>query len=210
MSKMMKVASTLALAATASTALAWHDGSNCVPMPTAEQQKAFAEQQQAMMDQQRKAMEQAFAARKQFADEQIARMKEMQAAYPSTPDFASRPFPSAPEMPAMPEFGAYPSMPEMPAFPEMGQYPAMPEMPAAMQDRMKEMDSYRDAAKKRMDERRQALKTSSEQRRAMRTSHGFGAPVYGLGRCMEAPAVSAAPAPQQQAAAPATAPTVTQ
>lgn len=214
--KMIQAASAIALAAAASGAFAWYGVPYQPPVLTQEQQQAMAEQQQAFMEQQTKAMQDAFAAQQKMAEAQMEQLKQFQAQYPVAPGFETLPVPPAPafpEVPPMPELGQYPAMPEMPAFPEFGQYPsfpaapdmAFPALPDSMQDRMKEMDAYRAESKKRMDERREAFKSMSEQRRAMRSGHSFGHPTYGMG-----PGMMGAPAPQQQAAAPAQKDTATQ
>ncbi|NEV62906.1 hypothetical protein [Thiorhodococcus minor] len=206
MSKMIKAASAIALAAATSSVFAWYAAPYQPPVMTQEQQQAMVEQQQAFMEQQTKAMQEAFEAQKKAAEERMAKLQDMQGQYPTAPGFEPFAFPAAPafpEMPQVPALGEYPAMPEMPAFPEIGRFPAAPAMPelaapalpSSIQDRMKEMDAYRAESQKRMEARRAALKAMSEQRRAMRANRPFPYPTYGT-----APGMM--PAPQQQAAAP--------
>ena len=197
MPKLIQAASALALAAATTTAFAWYAAPYSAP--TQEQHKAMVEQQQAMMEQQTKAMREAFEAQRKFAEQQIAQFQEMQAKQPALAPFPAHPFaaaPTFPEVPPVPEFGQYP---EMPKWPELGQFPSVPEMPSApaferpalpesVQERIKEMDAYREQARQQSEERRAAMKNWSEQRRAMHPHH--------------APGMTALPAPQQQAAAP--------
>jgi len=232
MSKLTQAASAIALAAATTTAFAWYAAPYQPPVPTqeqqqamAEQQKVMAEQQRAMIEQQNKAMQQAFAAQQQFAKQQAEQFQKSQTQVPG-PNSGS-PFaeaPAFPEMPPMPEMGQYPSMPEMPKMPEVGQFPAMPEMPAApafeypalpesVQARIKEMDAYREQAKQQREERRAAMKSWNEQRRAMNPHYGFGRPMAEGAPGMYpsvTPNALGAPAPQQQATAPAAKATVTQ
>lgn len=226
MSKLIQVASAIALATTTGALFA------APPQALGMTQ----EQQQAMVEQQSKAMEQAIAAQRQFIEQRAANFRPLTrhpfAADHSFPEVPPMPefgqYPNRPDMPPMPEFGQYPAMPEMsgapamerpampefgqypnrPPMPEFGQYPSMPEMPAfpamdrpalpeSFNARVKEMDAQRAQARQQMEERRAAMKSMREQRRAMYQAHGFGT-VQGL------------PCEQIQATAPAVQPTTKQ
>lgn len=181
MSKIIQAASAIALAAATSTAFAWYGAAPYQPVAPAQQQQAMAEQQRAMMEQHDQAMRDAFAARSQFAEQQLARSEQFQPQYRSHPGFAPAPFtnaPAFPEMAPMPEWRGYPEMPEMPTMPEFGQYPSMPETafpsaPDSMQERIAAMDAYRAESRKHMEERRAAMRKMHEERRTLRQSNCF-------------------------------------
>ncbi|MTW22460.1 hypothetical protein [Allochromatium palmeri] len=169
MSKLIKAASALALAAATTTAFAWYAAPYQPVAPS-------AEQHQAMLEQHDKAMRAAFEAQRQFAEQQMAWAEQARKSWPA-PEFPAHPFastPEFPEMPPMPEFGQYPSAPEFPERPEFGQYPAMPE---SMDARLQELDSQREQLKQRIDERRAAMKQWSEERRAQHPTRHLGEPL---------------------------------
>ncbi|MGQ9659676.1 MAG: hypothetical protein ACUVQI_06760 [Thermochromatium sp.] len=151
MTKLIQTAFAIALTAAKTTAFAWQVAPYQPVVPTPEQHRALVEQQQAMLEQHDKALRAAFEAQRRFVEQQLTWAEQNQASWSAFP----KP-PAAPEFPKGPEFGQPPALPE------------------SIEAHLKEMDAYREQAKKQIEERREAIRQWSEARRAQSLTRHLG------------------------------------